>query len=242
MIQISKKQIEEFLQKFNHEKDLKLIQYHIERSVSISWIKQAWENFYSEFIFKKCIYSNVTHEYEGYNTLKFTTLIHDDLLYWWNEIKYSIRFFRIDHIELAKSSGLSTLVSTTIYNYHFHVNFNLKSQSLSNCKKMTYDDWRKILAFVRKTFYILHQLNKEKPMTIDGFKNYAVSLLEKIVKKHSVLIIQFHIRIFLFKRKRARKVLCNFILENAFLPGKILYKYYKKDFYKLSFFQDAISP
>ena len=62
MIELKKKQIAKILQKFKNG-DLNLIKHHIQRSVSISWIKQVWENFYSEFIFKKSIYNNVSHEY-----------------------------------------------------------------------------------------------------------------------------------------------------------------------------------
>lgn len=236
MIKLHKKQFAKILQKFNNnDEDLNLIKHHIQRSVSISWIKQTWENFYGEFILKKCIYNNVSHEYEGYSTLKFTTMIHDDLLYWWNEIKHSIRFFRIDHAELAEYSGLSHSLSIAIYNYHYQFNFNVENK-LSDCKKMTHDDWQKILAFVRTSYYILHQLNEEKPLTIYSFKKNAVYFLEEIIKKHSCMTIQFYVRIFLFKRQKARRLVQNFIFKHLFLPDGILFKYYKRRFYQSSFF------
>lgn len=175
---------------------------------------------------------------EGYNTFKFTTLINDDLFFWWQQIKHSISVFRNDHFNwLISLNKIDPILARAIYTYN-HTHTSQSKENLDSCKKITHKDWQKLLRFTRNTFYLLKQLLNECSLdTLDNhnIKSNSITILQEYVEKHSILTIQFYVKLFYFTKKRARRIIYNLIFECLMKPPQgLLYKYYKKRFSILS--------
>ena len=183
------------------------VKCHIQRSAAIYSIYIKWWDYHNEFLLQKMIFNTETQEYNS--TFKFTNTVYDDLIWWYHNISdrdayFCMQVFLTNHFDLAEDFGhLSSNLAHCIY---FNQNNQLWKYSdllhfkIDTCKKITYKDWQNLLKFTRKSYFMLSQLLKETIRYYNNPGKLVIETLQQNVKKHSCMTIQFHVRIFLFKR------------------------------------------
>lgn len=233
LIQIIEK--EEFnIQNENRE----FVKCHIQRSAAIYLIYIKWWDYHNEFLLQKMSLNTKTKEYDS--TLKFTNIVYNDLIWWYHDISdrdayYCMQNFLTNHFDLAEDYGhLSSNLAHYIYfnqNNHLWKYSDLLNFKFDTCKKITYKDWKNLLKFTRKSYFILSQLLKETIRYYNNPGKVMIETLQQNIKKHSCIFIQHHVRIFLFRKRLARNIICRFVFEYSMAPPHgTLYKLYHKRF------------
>lgn len=236
MINLDDTTMQHLLQKYQSENS-EFVKYHIQRSVSIYFIFTTWRQLHNEFLCKKMNFNIRNQEYT--TPFKFTDKIYNELVWWFDgmtdkEAYELMQIFLTNHFDVAEDNGhLSGKIASDIYFNHKNNVCTKKIFELDDCKKVTCKDWTNLLKFTRNSYYILTQLLNETTKYYNKTGRNLVNTLFGHIKKQSCMLIQYHIKTFLFKRRRIRRLIAEFIFEYSLRPPYgVLYKFYKKSFEK----------